>query len=385
MSTVQALIGARIFDGHGWHDDKALVIDAGKVSAIVPLADVPASATRIDASGQIIAPGFIDCQVNGGGGVLLNDNPSADHIAQICSAHARFGTTALLPTLITDTRDVTRAAIAAGHAAKAAQVPGFIGLHLEGPHLSVARKGAHEPSYIRPMEDEDLGMIVDCGGAFPAMITTIAPENVSEAQVLALSNAGITVSLGHTDCTFETAKTYVTAGASMVTHLFNAMSQLGHRQPGLVGAALSFGELSVGLIADGFHVDPAAMSIALRAKQGPGKMFLVTDAMSTIGSDQRSFFLNGREIFREGGCLRLADGTFAGSDIDMLSSIRFVHEVLALDLGDAIQLATVNPAAAIGLQTKGALTAGMDADFVVLSPALDLVTTWIAGNTVFQA
>ncbi|NRQ13098.1 N-acetylglucosamine-6-phosphate deacetylase [Ensifer sesbaniae] len=386
MSERKAFTGARLFDGVEWHDGCALVIEAGRVKAIVASADVPADAERIDAHGMLLVPGFIDLQVNGGGGALLNEEPSVEGIRQICSAHAKFGTTALLPTLITDTREVRSATIHAGLQAKAAHVPGFLGLHLEGPHLSVARKGAHDPKLIRPMDDADLAEMLDCAKALGVLMVTVAPENATKEQVRALADAGVVVSLGHTDVGYETAVAYAKAGARTVTHLFNAMSGLGHREPGVVGAALATGTLHAGLIADGYHVEPASMGVALRAKTGPGQIFLVTDAMSPIGTDMTSFQLNGREILREGGRLTLADGTLAGADIDMLSSVRFVHEKLGLPVEEALRMASAYPADAMGLAThKGRLKPGADADFVLLTPELGMGSTWIGGVQVYAA
>ncbi|OCO98741.1 MULTISPECIES: N-acetylglucosamine-6-phosphate deacetylase [unclassified Ensifer] len=386
MSERKAITGARLFDGVEWHDGCALVIEGGRVKAIVAAADVPADAERIDAHGMLLVPGFIDLQVNGGGGALLNEEPTVEGIRQICSAHAKFGTTALLPTLITDTREVRTATIQAGLQAKAEGVPGFLGLHLEGPHLSVARKGAHDPKLIRPMDDADLAEMLACAKALGVLMVTVAPENATKEQVRALADAGAVVSLGHTDVGYETAVAYAKAGARTVTHLFNAMSGLGHREPGVVGAALATGTLHAGLIADGYHVEPASMGVALRAKVGPGQIFLVTDAMSPIGTDMTSFQLNGREILREGGRLTLADGTLAGADIDMLSSVRFVHEKLGLPVEEALRMASAYPADAMGLAThKGRLKAGADADFVLLTPELAMGSTWIAGTQVYAA
>ncbi|KOF14435.1 N-acetylglucosamine-6-phosphate deacetylase [Ensifer adhaerens] len=386
MTEKKAIIGARLFDGIEWHDGAALLVETGRVKAIVAAGDVPADATFVDAHGLLLVPGFIDLQVNGGGGALLNAQPTLESIRQICSAHAKFGTTALLPTLITDTREVRSATIAAGLQAKAAGVPGFLGLHLEGPHLSVARKGAHDPALIRPMDDADLKEMLDCARALGILMVTVAPENATKEQVRALADAGAVVSLGHTDVGYETAVSYAKAGARTVTHLFNAMSGLGHREPGVVGAALATGTLHAGLIADGYHVDPASMGVALRAKNGPGQIFLVTDAMSPIGTDMTSFELNGREILRHGGRLTLADGTLAGADIDMLSSVRFVHEKLRLPVEEALRMASAYPADAMGISShKGRLLPGADADFVLLTPELAMASTWIGGNQVYAA
>ncbi|MBP1887247.1 N-acetylglucosamine-6-phosphate deacetylase [Sinorhizobium mexicanum] len=386
MTAKKKITGARIFDGIDWHDGAVLVVEAGRVKAIVPASAAPADADAVDAHGLLLVPGFIDLQVNGGGGALLNEQPTLDGIRQICTAHAKFGTTALLPTLITDTREVRTAAIRAGLEAKKAAVAGFLGLHLEGPHLSVARKGAHDPSLIRPMDDSDLAEMVACAHDLGVLMVTVAPENATREQVRALCDAGVVVSLGHTDVGYETACSYARAGARTVTHLFNAMSGLGHREPGVVGAALATGTLHAGMIADGFHVDPASMGIALRGKKGPGQIFLVTDAMSPIGTEMTSFHLNGREILRHGGRLTLADGTLAGADIDMLSSVRFVHEKLGLPIEEAVRMASAYPADVMGMAShKGRLLPGTDADFVLLTPELGMKSTWIGGEVVFSA
>ncbi len=386
MTVQTAITGARIFDGDKWHEEQALLVEDGKIAGLSRRHEVPSGIRAVAADGLLLVPGFIDLQVNGGGGVLLNEKPDAAGIATICAAHARFGTTALLPTLITDTREVTAAALAAGRQAKAAKVPGFLGLHIEGPHLSLARKGVHDPALIRPMEKADLDALLACADTFDAMMVTVAPESVTMEQIKALSKAGIIVSLGHSDESYDTMVTATEAGASTVTHLFNAMSPLGHRQPGLVGAALELGHLNAGMIADGFHVDIVAMRIALRAKKGPGRIFLVTDAMSTIGSDMTEFTLNGRRIFRRDGKLTLADGTLAGADIDMMSSIRFIREKVGLPLEEALRMASTYPADACGIAgRKGRITHGHDADFVLVTPDLEVKATYIAGRCVFEA
>lgn len=386
MTAPTAITGARIFDGDLWHDGSALLIEDGKVAAIAALRDVPAGARIVPMDGLSLVPGFIDIQVNGGGGVLLNEQPDVEGIRTICAAHARFGTTALLPTLITDSREVTATTIAAGLAAREARVPGFLGLHLEGPHLSVARKGAHDPAFIRPMEQADLDRIIAARRGLDVLLTTLAPENATNDQIGALHAAGVTVSLGHSDSGYETAAAAVEAGARMMTHLFNAMSQLGNREPGMVGAALDLGHLNAGLIADGYHVHPVSIGAALRAKRGPGRIFLVTDAMSPIGTDMTSFFLNGREIFRERGRLTLADGTLAGADIDMASCVRYMRDTVGVELEEALRMASLYPAEAIGMTgRKGRLTHGHDADFAVIDGGVNVVATWIGGMPVFTA
>lgn len=375
-----AVAAKRIFDGSAWHEDAALLFDAGRVHGIVGAQDVPAGVELSRARGVMLVPGFVDLQVNGGGGLLFNDDPSVGTIRTICAAHMRFGTTSLLPTLITDTRTATAAALEAGIAAARDGIPGFAGIHLEGPHLSVKRKGAHSAALVRPMDDDDLNALANARPALPALMITCAPESVTRGQVAALTEAGVKVSLGHSDCAYDTAVDYANAGASLVTHLFNAMSPLGHREPGLVGAALDSGVLHAGLISDGIHVHPAAMRAAIHAKLGPSRIFLVTDAMATIGTDLESFELNGRRVYRRDGRLTLEDGTLAGADIDMAASVRFLHHNVGVPLDVALAMASFNAADALGIdERKGALHAGADADFLELDDGLNVVCSWCAG------
>lgn len=382
MMKRSAFAARRIFDGVVWHEGAALLVRAGSVEAIVPQRDVPAGIS-VDDRSDILAPGFVDLQVNGGGGVMVNDHPTVEGIDTICRAHARFGTTALLATLITDTRAVTAAAVDAGVAAAKNRIQGFAGLHLEGPHLSVARKGAHDPRLIRKMDGTDQAALIAARQALPTLLTTVAPESVTQKQVRALTGAGVIVSLGHSNCTYATAQAYADVGASMTTHLFNAMSQIGNREPGLAGAAIDSGSLWASIIADGIHLDSATMAIALRGKRGPARMLLVTDAMATIGTDIKSFMLNGREIHRRDGQLTLADGTLAGADLDMISAVRFVHRRLGLDLGEALRMASFYPAEAIGRADQlGWLGPNSAADFVALGDKLDIAGVWIGGNRV---
>lgn len=381
-----AIVGARIFDGQAWHNRSALIVREGVVERVEAASDVPAGLEVVELDGGILAPGFVDLQVNGGGGVMLNDTPSVEVIRTICAANAPFGTTALLPTLITDTPEITAATVAAGAAAAREKVPGFLGLHLEGPHLSLARKGAHDPALIRPMTDADEAALIAARGKLPVLLTTIAPESVDQDRVTRLTQADVVVSLGHTDAGYSTAQSFAGAGATMVTHLFNAMSQIGNREPGLVGATIDTHAFYAGLIADGIHVHPAAIKLALKAKGGAGKIFLVTDAMATIGTDLKSFMLNGRLIKRENGSLRLEDGTLAGADLDMISAVRFMHETIGLELDEALRMASLYPAEAVGQDGRlGRLMMGSAANIVHLSDKLDMRGVWIDGARVFSA
>jgi N-acetylglucosamine-6-phosphate deacetylase len=371
-----AFVGARIFDGARFHRDSALLIDGDRVLGVVPHAEAPPE--RFDLGGAILAPGFVDWQVNGGGGVLFNDAPTPEGILAIAKAHLAFGVTAMTPTLITDRADVTQAAGAAVAEALRRASPGVVGVHFEGPHLAAARKGAHDAAFFRPMTADDAAFLAAPG--MGRVIATVAPEVAPAESIRRLARAGVRVSLGHSDASFETAIRAFDAGACAVTHLFNAMSPLAHRQPGLVGAALDRPEVAVGLIADGHHVHPAALRVALRAKPR-ARLTLVTDAMPTVGAAGDRFRLGGREVLRADGRLSLGDGTLAGSDLDMAWAVRFMAQVVGAPLALALRMATLNPARLLGLAgERGAFGPGMRADMVALDADLRPIGVWIGGR-----
>ncbi|MCJ8141264.1 N-acetylglucosamine-6-phosphate deacetylase [Falsirhodobacter halotolerans] len=359
-----AFRAARIFDGERWHDDTCLVVTDGRVDRIGPAADA------VPVDGWIV-PGFVDLQVNGGGGVQFNDDPTPQGIAAIAAAHARFGTTSLMVTLITDRPEVTARAI------DAAAASDVMGLHLEGPHFAPTRVGTHDPALVRPMADGDLDRLTEAARRL-RLIVTLAPEIVGPNAIAALVRAGAIVSLGHSDATLAQARRAAEGGATMVTHLFNAMSPLSHRTPGLVGAALDDGRLWTGIIADGHHLDDAALGIALRAKRGPARLFLVSDAMATVGSDRTGFTLNGRAVHRADGCLRLADGTLAGADIALIDAARHLL-ALGTPVEEVLRMASTYPAQAVADPARGGLHPGQRADFLSVTPDLGLKGVWIGG------
>jgi N-acetylglucosamine-6-phosphate deacetylase len=384
----QALTGARIFDGTRFHENSSLLITNGTIEAIVPEAETVGDRERIRLAGGVVAPGFIDAQVNGGGGRMLNDDPSPASMYTIAEGHRPFGTTSLLPTLITDAEGTAEQAISAAIEAVSAG-RGVAGLHLEGPHLAPSRKGTHLAKYMRPLAARDVEYLSAAAPQIGTLVATLAAEQVTEAQVSCLTKAGVIVCLGHTDTDAASAQRLFEAGARGVTHLFNAMSGLGHRQPGLVGAALDHPDVWGGIIADGHHVDPMALRVALRAKRGPGRLFFVTDAMSLVGQEGDHFTLNGRTIWRRQGgyCSRLAleDGTLAGSDLDMASAVRFGIDYLDLSLGEALRMASVYPADFLCLHDRGRLMPGMRADIVHLGDDLHVRQTWLGGTASGQA
>jgi len=384
-----ALTGARIFDGDSFHDHYAVIIQKGKIVDLLPRERLDASIEQRDLGSGILSPGFIDVQVNGGGGIMLNDAPNVQTMAQIARAHRQFGTTSLLPTLISDGDPVTAQALDAAIEA-VGKIEGVCGLHLEGPHLAPARKGAHQAHFMRRLEQRDMDLYcLHAAAQSGPLLITVAAEQVTPQQVEQLARANIIVSIGHSNCSYQQACTLFDAGARGVTHLFNAMSQIGNREPGLVGAALDHPNAWGGIIADGHHVDPASLGIALRAKQGlngEGQLFFVSDAMALIGVDDMYFSLNGRRIERRatenGTCfkLTLADGTLAGSDITMAAAVYFGVERLGLSLARVLAMATSYPAEFLNLHDRGFIRKGARADLVHLDSSLHVTASWVAGQ-----
>lgn len=364
----RAYRAGQIFDGRTMQRDAAVLVEDGRCRGVVAEGAIPSGYDPVETGAWCLAPGFVDLQVNGGGGVQFGQEISVEAIETICGAHGLFGTTSVMVTLITDTPENTAKALDCAVAAQAARTPGFLGIHFEGPHLSLAKKGAHHPGLIRPMSDADFAFLVNARQRLDHLMVTLAPESVTEAQVRALAEAGVPVSLGHTACDSETADRYTAAGARLATHLFNAMSQLDHRRPGLAAAILLNEGLTTGLIADGIHVHPDMIRLAAKAMGGVRRMFLVTDAMAPIGTDMADFTLNGRKIFRKNGTLKLADGTLAGADIDMIASIRWLHRVADFPLEEVLAMATSIPAHVLGVsEGRGTLDDGAVADIVAIS------------------
>ncbi len=375
---ISGVSAPRIFDGLDWHDDACLLSSAGQVRAIVPIKDVPDACPINTLTSGFIAPGFIDLQVNGGGDALFNASPNITTLRTICAAHQASGTMGLLPTLISSSQDVLEQAIATGRAAQKANVPGFMGLHLEGPHLAAEKPGAHDANHFRPLTEQDADRYIAARQDLPNLLITLAPEAATTAMVTKLAAGGVMVSLGHTNTTYEQALDYFKAGACMVTHLFNAMSGLDARNPGLIAAALHAG-VGAGLIADGHHVHAASIWTALSAKIGAGQIFLVSDAMPTAGGQLQEFMLNKKRVQRHEGKLTFEDGTLAGADLTMLAAVRHLHQKVGVPRAQALKMATLYPAAALGIKKAG-LVPGAPADFIALTDTFDLMGVWRAGQ-----
>lgn len=373
---MKALVNARMRLADGWRDDACVVVEGDRIAAI--LGEPPAGAERIDLGGGTLLPGFIDVQVNGGGGRLFNDDPSVETIRVIAATHRRYGTTGLLPTLISDDLSVVEAGIRAVDAAIEAGVPGILGIHIEGPFLNPVRRGIHSEAKIQPLRDEFLELLESARHG--KTLVTLAPEAATPEQVAKLVAAGVIVSAGHSDARYEQVRDAIDNGLTGFTHIFNAMSPLLNRAPGMVGAALEDPEVFAGIIADGYHLHPATLRVALRAK-GPERLMLVTDAMPSVGSDETVFLIHGREIHREGDRLLGADNTLAGSTLTMAGAVKGMMEQGRVGLDVAAHMASATPAAFLGLGGQlGRIAPGHRADMVLMNDALEVTRTWIAGD-----
>jgi N-acetylglucosamine-6-phosphate deacetylase len=373
-----ALVNGRVLLEGGFTARKAVILDGDRISNVVDEREVRAAIQREDLAGGLLVPGFIDTQVNGGGGVLFNDAPTVETIRTIGEAHRRYGTTGFLPTLISDDLHVIRSGIEAVEAAILEGVPGVLGIHIEGPFLNEHRKGIHDADKIRALDEEGYAVLTSMKSG--RTLVTVAPECTTPEMISRLVASGVIVSAGHTNGKYEEVKAAIRAGLSGVTHLFNAMSQLGAREPGVVGAALDSDSVWCGIIVDGQHFSSATMKIALRCKPHD-KFMLVTDAMPSVGSDSKTFVLQGKRISaREGACFD-EHGRLAGSDLDMAWAVRNAIEMLDLPAETALAMASGVPAAFLRLGGDvGTIAPGYRADLVLLDDRLTVRKTWIGGQ-----
>lgn len=373
-----ALCPSRVLTPGGFEAGGCVVIEDGVIVETMPRAQCPDGAPRRYLEGDLL-PGFIDLQVNGGGGVLFNDAPTVEGIAAIARAHRRFGTTGFLPTLISDDLEVVALAIGAVDAAIDRGVPGVLGIHIEGPFLNAARKGIHDSAKFRTLDPPAVELLASLRRG--RTLVTLAPELAPPGAVRALVDRGVVVAAGHTAASYEEILASFDEGLSGFTHLFNAMTQLGSRAPGAVGAALESRAGWCGLIVDGHHVHPGALRVALAAK-GADRLALVTDAMPTVGSDGKEFQLGGRRIVAEDGRCTAADGTLAGSDLDMAQAVRNAMRLMEVDLPTAVRMASEVPARVLGLpHERGSIAPGLRADLVLVDAHARVVETWIGGSS----
>jgi len=375
----RALVGAKIFDGDVIKEGFAVILDGETIRSVLPEGTVPAGCPIVTLNGGLLTPGFIDVQVNGGGGLLFNNSPTIETIGVIAKAHRQFGTTGFLPTLISDSFDTMRLACDAVQLALQENTPGVLGVHLEGPFLNKKRKGVHDADFIRAFETEIFQLMPEDN--LGKNILTLAPETLPSGTVRRLIEQGLKVCAGHTAGTYEELGAALDEGLSGFTHLFNAMTPMESRAPGVVGAALEDDESYCGIIADGFHIHPATLKVAIAAKKR-GRMMLVTDAMPSVGSHHKAFKIYGQEIIVDGGRCTTRDGVLAGSDLDMIGAVRNCVNLLDLPLEEALRMASLYPATFLQLDEElGRIGSSYRADLVHLSNDLVVQETWIRGES----
>jgi N-acetylglucosamine-6-phosphate deacetylase len=372
-----AITAGHVFDGVTLHASAAVLVDRSRIVAVVPRSDLPAGIMIHDLPESAwLCPGFIDLQVNGGADILFNDHPTPAGIFAIAAAHRKFGTTAFLPTLISDTPAKMIAALEAVQASIDAR-PSVLGIHLEGPFISPGKAGIHDLRAIRPPSPEDERIL--CLPRKGKILVTLAPEEVPRGFVARLAQAGISLSLGHSMASYAQTRAAVAEGITGFTHLFNAMRPLTSREPGPIAAALELPDIWYGMIVDGAHVDPAMLRLALR---GAGRPMLVTDAMPPVGGHRAAFMLGDREITVQSGRCVSAEGTLAGAVLDMATAVRNCVKLLDVPLTQALRFASAHPASFIGVgHMLGRLAPGYRADIVAFEPeTLNVLATWVAGS-----
>jgi N-acetylglucosamine-6-phosphate deacetylase len=376
---ISALSCPRILSNGKWRNDCAVLMQDGVIQDVVMVDAVPKGVDVTNLDYGYLLPGFIDTQVNGGSGVLFNDQPSVAGIKAIAAAHRTYGTTAMLPTLISDDLDVIAQAIAAADTAIEQGVPDVIGIHIEGPFLNEGKRGIHDAGKFRVLDDAAITLLSSLKHG--KTLVTLAPEQAPPGAIAALVAAGVIVSAGHSLANYDAMLHAMGEGLTGVTHLFNAMTQMESRAPGVVGAALD-SDLICGIIVDGHHVHPASLRAAYRARGKHGLM-LVTDAMPTVGSTQTYFELGGRAITLKDGALLSDAGTLAGSNLDMATALRNAVTMMQVRLEDASEMASGTPAQFLGIANNfGQIAPGYRADLVHLDDALVVKATWVGGRSV---
>ena len=376
-----AFVNGQVLVPGGFVVGQAVLVENGRINAVVHATDARTrGAAQVDLVGRRLLPGFVDVQVNGGGGVLFNDAPTIEGLRTIAAAHARFGTTGFLPTLISDDAQTLARAIAAVDTAIAAGVPGVLDIHIEGPYLNAARKGVHHAEHFRDLDARAVGLL--CSLKRGVTLLTLAPERAEPGVLAELAAAGVILAAGHTNATATEIAAARGQGLTGFTHLFNAMSQLSAREPGVVGAALSEDESYCGIIVDGKHVDPRVLKVALRAKRHD-RFMLVTDAMPAVGTDAQSFELQGRTIkVVDDHCID-EHGTLAGTALNMGQAVSNAVTLLGLPVTEAVRMASEYPAQFLKLAAShGRIAPGLRADFAVADAAGRIHETWIGGRRV---
>ena len=379
LTQYQALINATVLTDNGFQRDVAVILEGNSIKEILKLTELSPFIPRVDLGERLLVPGFIDIQVNGGGGLLFNDSPSVETIAHIGAAHRRFGTTRFLATMISDSRTQRQDAIDAVRMALAKEISGILGIHLEGPHLNDTFRGVHSSRWLKPLVDEEitLAMSLETG----CTLMTLAPEMVSDQAIQMLRDAGIILAVGHTGASYDQVRHAFALGVTGITHLFNGMAPLMSRLPGAVGAALDTDTVACTVIADGYHVHDSLISLAWHRKPR-GKLFLISDAMPPAGiQTMETFLLDGTVVHVSDGMCLTPQGRLAGSSVTMDAMVRHCVQVVGLPLDEVLRMASTYPAAFLNLDHRyGRIAVGMMADFVLLDEELRVRDIWFAGR-----
>ncbi|ELY6213277.1 N-acetylglucosamine-6-phosphate deacetylase [Cronobacter dublinensis] len=377
-----ALTHGRIYTGHDILDDHAIVIADGLIERLCPLADLPAGIEQRDMGGAIIAPGFIDVQLNGCGGVQFNDTADAvsvDTLKIMQKANEKSGCTSYLPTLITCSDALMKQGVRVMRDYLAHHKNQALGLHLEGPWLNIVKKGTHNPDYVREPDAELVDYL--CENADVITKITLAPERVAPEVIAKLTAAGIVVSAGHSNATLKEAKKGFRAGIRFATHLFNAMPYITGREPGLTGAIFDEPDVFCGIIADGLHVDFANVRLAKKVKGD--KLCLVTDATAPAGANIDEFIFAGKTIYYRNGLCVDENGTLSGSALTMIEGVRNLVEHVNIALDEALRMATLYPARAMGVAHRlGSIEAGKVANLTAFTRDYKIIKTIVNGNEV---
>ncbi len=369
------LKNAKIYTGQGLVEGKVVLIEGNKIKDI--LDEAPENIEIIDLEGKIIAPGFIDLQLNGCGGVNFNDEISIETFKLMHETNLKTGTTSYLPTLITTSDANIEKALELVDKNEGLENVGVLGLHIEGPYISIPKKGIHNPKYIRVMSDEIIAKIAKAGKKV-TKIMTIAPENAKVEHLKVLKDSGIKLAFGHTNATYEDAMEKIEY-FEMVTHLFNAMSSFTSREPGVVGAIFDYKNLDCGIIIDGVHCHYKSAKIAKDILKE--KLFLVTDAVAPVGTNMEYFIFEGNKVlYKDGKCIS-PDGTLGGSALTMIEGVKNLVEHVGLTLEEALLMASTYPAKAINVDNEyGYIKKGYFADIVIMDENLNITNMIVKGK-----
>ncbi|ENM5902652.1 N-acetylglucosamine-6-phosphate deacetylase [Vibrio mimicus] len=372
-----ALTNCKIYTGNDVLVKHAVIINGDKIETVCPIESLPFDIKVVDLNGANLSPGFIDLQLNGCGGVMFNDEITAKTIDIMHKANLKSGCTSFLPTLITSSDENMRQAIAAAREYQSQYPNQSLGLHLEGPYLNVMKKGIHSVDFIRPSDDSMIDTI--CANSDVIAKVTLAPENNKPEHIEKLVQAGIVVSIGHTNATYAEARQSFESGITFATHLFNAMTPMVGREPGVVGAIYDTPDVYAGIIADGFHVDYANIRIAHKIKGE--KLVLVTDATAPAGAEMDYFIFVGKKVYyRDGKCVD-ENGTLGGSALTMIEAVQNTVEHVGIALDEALRMATLYPAKAIGVDDKlGRIKKGMIANLTVFDRDFNVKATVVNGQ-----